>query len=144
MKTTQATVQSGTFAPAETVRNPAYQAYQLLHWGFVIAPILAGLDKFFMKLVDWTMYLWSPLGNMVGGARNCMMIIGVIEIIAGIIVGFKPKIGGWIVAFWLWGIIINLLLVQNYYDIALRDFGLSLGALALARLSVLFDHKAES
>ena len=69
-----------------------------------------------------------------------MMIVGAIEIVAGFLTWFKPKIGGYVVAFWLWGIIVNLLLVQNYYDIALRDFGLSLGALVLARLAT-FQHE---
>src|SRR2546423_3259740 len=85
----------------------AYQAYQILHWGFIAAPVLAGLDKFFFKLVDWTMYLWAPLGNLVGGSRTFMEIVGVVEIVAGCLVAFKPKIGGLVVAFWLWGIIIN-------------------------------------
>ena len=136
---TEAVAQPGVFVE-ETRKNPAYQAYQILHWGFVIAPILAGLDKFFMKLTDWTIYLWPPLGNMVGGAGTCMRIIGGIEIIAGCLVAFKPKIGAPIVAAWLLGIIVNLLLVQNFYDIALRDFGLCLGAVALGRLAMQFDH----
>src|SRR2546429_8600456 len=123
-----------------TAHNPAYQAYQILHWGFVVAPILAGLDKFFMKMVDWTMYLWPPLGNLVGGAGTFMRIVGAIEIVAGFLVAFKPKIGAPIVAAWLLGIIVNLLLLQNFYDIALRDFGLCLGAIALARLASWFDH----
>src|SRR5215471_2317766 len=130
---TQVTTHVPAFA--EESRNPAYQAYQLLHWGFVIVPILAGLDKFFMKLTDWTQYLWAPLGNLVGGPHIFMEIVGAIEIVAGFLVAFIPKIGGYVVAFWLWGIIVNLLLLQNYYDIALRDFGLSLAALALARLA---------
>jgi hypothetical protein len=124
----------------ETAHEPAYQAYQLLHWGFVIAPIIAGVDKFLMKLTDWTQYLWAPLGNIFGSARTFMEVVGAIEIVAGLIVAFKPKIGAYIVAAWLAGIIINLLLLQNYYDIALRDFGLFLGALALGRLSAYFDH----
>jgi hypothetical protein len=137
----QATAQAGVFGLEEAKANPVYQSYQILHWGFVILPILAGLDKFFMKLVDWSMYLWAPLGNLFGGPRVFMDIVGAVEIVAGFLVAFKPKIGGFIVAFWLWSIIANLLLVQNFYDIALRDFGLSLGAIALARLSAFFDHK---
>jgi hypothetical protein len=135
----QAAVQNPSLEFAEVKTNPVYQAYQILHWGFVVAPVLAGLDKFFMKLVDWTMYLWPPLGNLVGSPRLFMEIVGAIEIVAGCLVAFKPKIGGLIVAFWLWGIIINLLLLGNYFDIALRDFGLSLGALALSRLAAVFD-----
>ena len=137
---TQATVQTSEFVVEETMRNPAYQAFQILHWGFVAAPILAGLDKFFMKLTDWTQYLWAPLGNLVGGPKIFMDIVGAIEIVAGILVAFKPKLGAVVVGLWLWGIIINLLLLQNYYDIALRDFGLSLGAFALAALARIFDH----
>ncbi len=123
---------------------PAYQAYQLLHWGFFLAPFLAGLDKFFMKLTDWTQYLWPPLANLVGGAHRFMLIVGPIEIIAGLLVLWRPRIGGYVVALWLWGIIANLLLIHNFYDIALRDFGLSLGALALARLASHFEPHAEA
>ena len=122
--------------------NPAYQAYQILHWGFVIAPVLAGIDKFFNKLTDWSMYLWSPLGKLVGGADRFMRIVGAIEIVAGCLVAFKPKFGAPIVATWLFGIIINLLLLGSYFDIALRDFGLLLAALALSRLAVNFGHPA--
>src|SRR5439155_23248767 len=93
-----------------------------------------------MKLVDWTQYLWTPLGNLVGGAGRFVHIVGVIAIVAGFLVAFKPKIGAPIVAAWLMGIIVNLLLVGSYYDIALRDLGLCLGALALWRLSLYFDH----
>src|SRR5437016_10816451 len=139
MKSETTTAQPGTFLQG-TMRSPAYQGFQILHWGFVAAPILAGIDKFFMILANWSMYLWTPLGNLAGGAQRFMEIVGAIEIVAGFLVAFKPKIGGLIVAFWLWGIIVNLLLLQNYYDIALRDFGLSLGALALSRLASQFEH----
>lgn len=124
----------------ETVSNPMYQAYQLLHWGFTIAPILAGADKFLMKLANWPQYLWEPLGRLTGGAHSFMRIAGVIEIAAGLLVAFKPKIGAYVVAAWMAGIIVNLLLLQNYYDVALRDLGLCLGALALGRLAQRFDH----
>ena len=124
--------------------SPAYQAYQILHWGFVIAPVVAGVDKFFNKLTEWSMYLWSPLGKLVGGAGTFMRIVGVIEIVAGCLVAFKPKIGAPIVAAWLVGIIVNLLLLGTYFDIALRDFGLFLGALALSRLAMGFDHGTKS
>src|SRR2546427_12824668 len=139
MKTDAAAVHTDVFPAQETIKNPSYQAYQILHWGFVVAPIVAGLDKFFMKMVDWTMYLWPPLGNLVGGAGTFMRIVGAIEIVAGFLVAFKPKIGAPIVAAWLLGIIVNLLLLQNFYDIALRDLGLCLGALALARLARTFE-----
>ena len=128
------------FVPERATHSPAYQAYQILHWAFVAAPLVAGLDKFFMRLTDWTQYLWRPAANVVGGPRTFMTIVGVIEIVAAVLVAVKPKIGGLIVAFWLFGIIVNLLLLQNYYDIALRDLGLCLGALALSRLATQFEH----
>jgi hypothetical protein len=116
--------------------RPAYHAYLILYVGFLVLPILAGLDKFFHVLVNWDQYL-TPLVPQILSitAHNFMLIVGVIEIVAGLLVAFRPQIGAYVVALWLWGIIINLLLIPGYYDIALRDFGLSLGALALARLS---------
>jgi|SRR5947209_8559649 len=116
--------------------SPAYQAYQILHFAFTVAPILAGLDKFTHLLCDWDKYLAPAIANLspIGG-HNLMLVIGVVEIVAGLIVAMRPMIGGYIVSAWLVGIIINLLLIPNYFDVALRDLGLSLGALALARLS---------
>jgi hypothetical protein len=116
--------------------SPAKQAYHILHFGFVAAPVIAGLDKFFHLLVNWDQYLapWIATLSPIGG-HNLMLLVGVVEIIAGLIVAVKPRIGAWIVFAWLWGIIINLLSYPGFYDIALRDFGLSLGAAALARLS---------
>jgi uncharacterized membrane protein YphA (DoxX/SURF4 family) len=114
----------------------SHQAYQILHLGFTVAPILAGLDKFFNLLTDWTQYLAPIFPQMLGLApETFMMIVGVIEIVAGVAVWVKPRFGGYLVMAWLWGIILNLLLIPGYFDIALRDFGLSLGALALARLA---------
>lgn len=124
-------------APAfATTHEPAHQAYLILYAGFVVLPILAGLDKFFHLLVNWDQYL-TPLVPQILSitAHRFMDLVGVIEIVAGLLVAFRPQIGAWVVALWLWGIIVNLLLIPGYYDIALRDFGLSLGALALARLS---------
>jgi hypothetical protein len=116
--------------------NPAYQAYQILHFGFVVAPILAGADKFTHFLVDWTIYLAPVVTDIVPLAPQAFLyVVGIVEILAGLLVLAAPRIGGYVVALWLWGIIVNLLLLQNYYDIALRDFGLSLGALALSRLA---------
>jgi len=136
-----ATAHAGSFPVAETAHNPAYQAYQILHWGFFVAPLIAGLDKFFNKLVDWSVYLWAPLAKLVGGADTFMRIVGAIEIVAAFLVAFKPKIGAPIVAVWLAGIIVNLLLVGRYFDIALRDLGLCLAALALFRLASQFDYR---
>ena len=112
--------------------SPSRQAYRILHVGFVAAPVIAGIDKFLHLLVNWDMYLAPAIARLspVGG-HGLMLAVGVIEIIAGLLVAFKPRIGAYVVAFWLWGIIINLLLIPNYFDVALRDFGLSLGALAL-------------
>ena len=134
---TPAGMNSFTGATTEASR-PAYQAYQILHVGFTVAPIVAGLDKFFNLLVNWEQYLPSFVTNMVGG-HYLMMIVGVIEIVAGIGVAFKPKIFAYVVAAWLLLIIANLLMIPGYFDVALRDFGLALGALALARLSHEFN-----
>jgi hypothetical protein len=120
--------------------SPAYQAYQILHWGFTLAPILFGLDKFFNLMTQWHQYLAPMIANWIPlQPRVFMQMTGVVEILAGLIVAFKPRIGGYIVVLWLWAIIANLLLYPGYYDIALRDFGLSLGALALARLSLAYE-----
>jgi len=115
--------------------DPAYRAYQLLYFAFVVAPIVAGVDKFFNFLVDWHKYLAPWLASLTGGGVGFMKLIGVVEICAGVLVGLSPRLGGWIVAAWLWGIIVNLLTYPGYLDIALRDFGLSLGALALSQLA---------
>jgi hypothetical protein len=120
--------------------NPAHQAYRILQVGFVVAPIVAGADKFFHFLVNWNQYLAPVVDQMLGGNGHVfMLVVGVIEIVAGIGVAIKPKLFAYVVAAWLLGIVINLLLAQNFYDIALRDVGLALSALALARLSHQFD-----
>ncbi|HET6568765.1 MAG TPA: hypothetical protein VFG50_12430 [Rhodothermales bacterium] len=126
-----ATPEATTDTAAE---RPARQAYQILHIAFIIAPIIAGLDKFFNILVDWSQYLAPFIGDIISPAIF-MSIVGVVEIVAGIGVAVKPRIFSYVVAAWLLGIIINLLILGDYYDIALRDLGLFLGALALARLS---------
>ena len=137
------------YAPRPVVKatsRPSYQAYQILHWGFTIAPILAGLDKFFHLMVNWDQYLAPFVPNMLNIApRTFMYGVGAIEIVAGLLVAFAPRIGAYVVFAWLWGIIGNLLMHPNrYFDIAFRDFGLSLGALALARLSQEdFDRKTD-
>src|SRR6266581_6818518 len=122
-----------------TSGSPAYQAYWILRFGFTVAPILAGLDKFFHLLVNWDQYLPGVVANASPiQPHTLMLIVGVIEVVAGIGVWFKPRIFAYIVAVWLVVIIINLLLIPGYFDIALRDFGLFLAALALARLSQQF------
>ncbi len=119
--------------------NPAYQAYLTLRVGFVVAPILFGLDKFTNLLTDWTTYLAPGIDRLVpGSAAGAMLAVGVIEIVAGLVVAVRPKVGGYLVAAWLAGIITNLLLLGDHYDVALRDFGLLLAALALARLATAF------
>lgn len=122
--------------------NPSFQAFSLLRVGFTVAPILFGLDKFLGLLAaDWTVYLWSgAVSALPGSAATIMAAVGVIEIVAGILVAVRPRLGGYVVAGWLAGIIVNLLLVGDFFDIALRDFGLLLGALTLARLATAFPH----
>jgi hypothetical protein len=122
------------------ISSPTYQAYQILHIAFVVAPIVAGLDKFFNLLVNWEQYLPSFVNKMVGGhGHELMLVAGVVEIIAGLGVWFKPRFFAYVVSAWLLMIVVNLLMIPGYYDIALRDFGLALGALALGRLSQKFD-----
>lgn len=121
---------------AQVKSKPSYQAYQILHLGFTVAPILMGLDKFVGLLVNWDRYLPAVANNILGGyGHEFLYVVGVIEIVAGIGVFLKPKIFAYVVAAWLGLIIVNLLLVPGYFDVALRDFGLLLGALALGRLS---------
>jgi uncharacterized membrane protein YphA (DoxX/SURF4 family) len=122
------------------ISNPSYQAYQILHLAFVVAPVVAGLDKFFHLLVNWDQYLPPFVNNLLGGyGHELMLAAGVIEIVAGIGVALKPKIFAYVVAAWLMLLVVNLLMIPGYFDVALRDFGLALGALALARLSHEFD-----
>ena len=126
-----------TEATAVRVSSPSYQAYQILHIAFTAAPIVAGVDKFYHFLTNWEMYVSPIVPRLLGvSAHSFMLGVGVIEIIAGFIVAVAPRIGGWIVGLWLCGIIVNLLMIPGYFDVALRDFGLALGAFALARLSV--------
>ena len=126
------------FPTREAVRSdPAVQAFLLLRIAFTIAPILFGLDKFAGVLTDdWTKYLAPQFDDLIpGSAQTAMYLVGVVEIAAGLVVAFAPRFGGLLVAAWLGGIIVNLLLVGGYGDIALRDFGLLLGALTLSRLA---------
>jgi uncharacterized membrane protein YphA (DoxX/SURF4 family) len=120
--------------------DPAYQAFVLLRVAFTVAPILFGLDKFFNVMVDWEQYLAPWINDIIpGSASTAMHLVGAIEIAAGVFVALKPRYGAYVVAAWLGGIIVNLLTYSGYYDIALRDFGLMLGALTLARLASVYD-----
>ena len=119
-----------------TRTDPATQAFVLLRTVFTVAPILFGLDKFLNLLVDWPVYLAPWIDSIVPGSpQTAMYIVGVIEIVAGVLVALRPMWGGLVVAAWLLGIIVNLVTGPGYYDIALRDFGLLVGALALSRLA---------
>jgi uncharacterized membrane protein YphA (DoxX/SURF4 family) len=122
--------------PVRWERRPAYQAYRVLHAGFTIAPILAGLDKFLDWMVPWTMYLSRTAENVLPVQGQTFMYgVGVVEIAAGVLVGVLPRVGAFVVAGWLAAITVNLLLPPGFYDIALRDFGLMLGAIALGLLA---------
>jgi uncharacterized membrane protein YphA (DoxX/SURF4 family) len=123
---------------SNTIRHdPAAQAFLLLRIAFTVAPILFGLDKFANVLTDdWTKYLAPQFNDLIpGNASDAMHIVGVVEITAGLVVAAVPRFGGLLVAGWLAGIMLSLLLVGGYGDIALRDFGLLLGALTLSRLA---------
>ena len=121
-------------------RDPAAQAFMLLRVVFTVAPILFGLDKFANVMVDdWSVYLAPEFNDLIPGtAADAMHLVGVVEIAAGLVVAVVPRFGGLLVAAWLGGIIVSLLLKGGYGDIALRDFGLLIGALALARLASAF------
>jgi hypothetical protein len=123
--------------------DPAAQAFMLLRIAFTVAPILFGLDKFAEVLFDnWPAYLAAEFDDVLpGSAQDAMYIVGAVEIIAGLVVFVAPRFGGLLVAGWLAGIIVSLLLVGGYGDIALRDFGLLLGALTLARLAGAYDDR---
>ena len=128
--------------PASTTlrSDPVAQAFMLLRIAFTVAPILFGLDKFAGVLTDdWTRYLAPAFNDIIpGNASDAMHMVGVVEIAAGLVVAVSPRFGGLLVAAWLGGIIVNLLIVGGYGDIALRDFGLMLGALTLSRLATAF------
>ena len=134
-------VTAGEAAVAAADRHdPRYQAFLLLRIAFTVAPIAFGLDKFFNVLVDWPTYLAPWIDDIApGSAQDFMYFVGVIEIVAGVLVALKPRYAAYVVAAWLAGIIFNLLTYSGYYDVALRDFGLMLGALTLARLASVYD-----
>ena len=132
MKSSSALSPSGRTLASE----PGRQAFLLLRTVFTVAPILFGLDKFINLLTDWTMYL-APVATVVVPlpAQTIMYVVGAVEVAAGIAVAARPRFGSMLVAVWLLGIIINLLILGSFFDVALRDFGLLVGALALNRLS---------
>ena len=120
--------------------DPRYQAFSLMRLAFTVAPIAFGLDKFFNVMVHWPNYLAPWINDIAPGTgQELMYVVGAVEILAGVIVALKPRYGAYVVAAWLGGIIINLLSYSGYYDIALRDFGLMLAALTLARLASVYD-----
>jgi hypothetical protein len=120
--------------------DPTFQAFWLLRIGFTVAPILFGLDKFAHVMTDWDKYLAPWVNDLVPGtAHQAMYAVGAIEIVAGLAVLLAPRLGGYLVAAWLLGIIVNLLSIGGYADVALRDFGLLLAALTLARLATAFS-----
>ena len=123
--------------PRTTAAGPAHQAFLLLRTVFTVAPIVFGLDKFANVLTDWPRYLAPWIDDIVPGtAQQAMYAVGVVEVLAGVLVAVAPRIGAWVVAAWLAGIIVNLLTIPGFYDIALRDFGLLVSAVALARLAL--------
>jgi uncharacterized membrane protein YphA (DoxX/SURF4 family) len=116
--------------------DPSRQAYLLLRTVFTVAPIVFGLDKFANVLVDWPRYLAPMINDLVPGTgQQAMYVVGVVEVLAGLAVAFRPRYGALLVAGWLAGIIVNLMLIPGYFDVALRDFGLLVAALALSRLA---------
>ena len=145
MTTTQpssstSTTAEGGFITRIRATDPAEQAFMILRAAFTIAPILFGADKFFHLMVNWDKYLAPALSNPLPFTPHQLMYaVGVVEIIAGLLVAIHPRLGGPVVAAWLAGIIINLLLIPGFYDVALRDFGLFLAAIALSRLATKYD-----
>jgi hypothetical protein len=127
-----------TATPVSSTRlpRPASEAFRILHIGYVLAPLVAGVDKFFNILTDWEKYLSPTVSDTLGlEPSTIMMIVGGVEIAAALLVLARPSIGGYVVAAWLAVVIVNLIMIGDFYDIAFRDFGLLLGALALARLA---------
>ena len=120
--------------------DPRYQAFTLLRLAFTVAPIAFGLDKFWNQMVYWPQYLAPWINDLMpGSGQDFMYFVGAVEILAGIVVLLKPRYGAYLVAAWLAGIVVNLFSYPGWYDIAVRDFGLMLGALTLARLASVYD-----
>ena len=139
--TTPRTVRQSSLAGRlSDIADPARQAFLILWVGFSLAPVLFGADKFAHALTDWDRYLAPSIADIFPwSAHTSMLIVGVVEIVAGALVFLKPRYGAYVVALWLAGIIVNLVILGGHYDVALRDFGLLLGALALARLAARYD-----
>jgi hypothetical protein len=128
--------------PIVHAHDPAFRAFWVLRVAFVVAPILFGIDKFFDVLVDWKIYLAPQINDLIPGtAHQAMLAVGVVEVIAGLVVAVRPRFGACLVAAWLGGIIVNLLMQADFYDVALRDFGLMLAAVALALLATAFERR---
>jgi len=127
---------------AATSEQAGREAFVILRTAFTVAPILFGLDKFFDVMTHWSQYLAPQFNDLVpGSAHQAMLVVGVIEVVAGLLVAWRPRIGAYVVALWLAGIIVNLLMLGGYGDVALRDFGLLLAALALARLAPAYSRR---
>lgn len=144
----QRPILAGRLGPVRgDVRSPAFQAFLLLWIGFTVAPILFGIDKFFNWMTYWPNYLWAGFPHLFGvSPQNFMYAVGVVEVVAGVMVFLVPRFAPYVVAGWLGGIITNLVIISAargghvnvFWDIALRDFGLLLAALALARLAAVY------
>lgn len=138
---TSPTVSSARPTGTDTARA-GHEAFLILRTAFTVAPILFGLDKFANVMTDWTQYLAGQFNDLIpGSAHQAMLMVGVVEVLAGLLVAWRPRIGAYVVALWLAGIIANLLLLGGYGDIALRDFGLLLAALALGRLAPAYSRR---
>jgi hypothetical protein len=142
-----ASLVEATTAPVRSVvvaAGPAWQAFQVLHWAFVVLPFTLGADKFFDVLAPWREYLAPILPDLLGvRPQSLVHTVGALEILLGLVVAFVPRLGGWLAAAWLWAISANLLLMPGYGDIAVREAALSLGAVALARLAVEYEDAVE-
>ena len=139
---THASLAASLPTSASLATSPTRQAYEILHWGFVAAPVLFGADKFLGLMTSWDHYLAPAFARLSPlSPHGTMLVVGAIEIVAGLLVALKPKIGGLVVAAWLFGIILDLALLGGAWDIALRDFGLMLGALALSRLAAAHESR---
>jgi hypothetical protein len=122
--------------------SSAYAGYKVLHWAFIAAPAIAGIDKFTHLLTNWDQYLAPQvIARLPFSGHIFMLLVGVIEMFAAFLVAVKPSVGAWIVAAWLGGVIVNLVMLGGYLDIALRDFGLMLSAIALGIMSFSFDRR---